>query len=84
MQFNTGEFCAQFGPFALRFLHPVFAEHALALLQQRADLCGIMRLADRDQGHIGGMPLGNTRSLGNAGADGFKRSFGIVIHDTAL
>jgi hypothetical protein len=44
---------AQGGPLGRRFLHPVFAEHALAGIDQRLDRDSLVGLADRDQGHVG-------------------------------
>jgi hypothetical protein len=49
MQFDVGEFRLQRRPFALRLLHPVFAEDALAGLDHRADVILAESLGDGDQ-----------------------------------
>ena len=51
VQFDVGEFLLQRRPFALRFLHAVFAEDALAGLDDRTDVGGLEGLRDGDQRH---------------------------------
>ncbi len=57
MQLDIGKFGLQSGPFALRFLHAVFAEHALPGLDDRPDLVGIEGLRHGDQRHRAGRPF---------------------------
>ena len=57
MQVDAGEALAQRRPLALRLLHAVLAEGALAGLQRRQDVLGGKRLAHADERHaLGGAP----------------------------
>ena len=59
----------QRGPFFRRLLHPVFAKHALACLDQRGDVCGGVGLADGDQSDVAGLAPGEAGGGGDAGLD---------------
>ena len=64
MQFQIGNSRFQGGEFALRFLHPVFAEQALARRQRFADAGFVHGLGHRDQlGRGRGLERGLSRRL---------------------
>ena len=63
---NIGLRRAQFGPFFLRFLHPVLAKHALSRGDQRGDCGGRMSFADRDQRYLFGAALRDLGGVSNA------------------
>ncbi len=69
MEFDSRKFFAQRGPFALRLLHPVLAEHALAGGDQRADRLGRASLGNRDQRHRVRLAAGDAGGGGDPLAD---------------
>jgi len=83
MQCDIGMGFDQRRPFALRFLHPVFAEHALSLPDQGHDTIGGMSLADRDQRDFSRFAAGKLRGPGDTPADLFQRG-GCTFHGGAL
>ena len=74
---------AQAGPFALRFLHAVFAEMPLAFAQQRLDRVRRMHLAHRDQRHVFGLAPRDLARLGDIRANLAQRSV-CLFHRAAL
>ncbi len=62
---QAGNAGPQRGPLGLRFLHPILAEVALALGDQRLDRFGRLGLGDRDQGHRVRLAPGQRRRLGD-------------------
>ena len=83
VQLDTLISLAQGRPFLCRFLHPVFAEDALASLDQRRDALGGMGLADRDQRHIIGLAPRDFRGGGDA-FQYFMQAGGWLIHGAVL
>jgi hypothetical protein len=67
----------------LRFLHAVFAEHALAGFEQRLDGLGGMGLADSDQRDLARLASGDLASVDNASANRFEPC-GCAFHGPAL
>ena len=65
MQLDVGKLFFQRRPFALRFLHTVFAEHALAGLDHRADSIGVECLGHSNERGASGGSLGLTLSGGD-------------------
>ena len=78
MQFDVGERVLQRRPFALRFLHAVFAEDALAGLDDRADIGGVEGLGDRDQRHRAGFAAGLALGGGDPRLDREKLLNGVA------
>ena len=74
---------AQRGPFALRFLHAIFAEMALAFAQQRLDRFRRVHLADRDQRHVLGFAAGDRAAFRDIRLHVLKRGLGL-FHRRAL
>ena len=74
---------AQTGPFVLRFLHPVFAKHALSGGDQRRDLGRGAGLADRHQRDFAGRAPGQLGSGGDAGGY-FEQGCGWIGHRVLL
>ncbi|MNX73511.1 hypothetical protein D3C86_1049120 [compost metagenome] len=62
-------------PLALRFLHTVFAEYALAGIDDRLDHLRIKGLRDRDEGNIRRLAAGFFRDITNALPDILKTCF---------
>jgi hypothetical protein len=83
VQLGIGIVFAQARPFVLRLLHPVLAEDALALVEQREDALGGMRLADRDQRHLLGFAPRDGAGLGDAVLNFCERG-AWRLHDGAL
>ena len=73
VQANVGLRRDQRGPFALRLLHPVFAEHALPLIDQRLNRIGITRFGNCDQRNSVGLACGQRGRAGDARMDRGKR-----------
>ena len=65
VQADVGMRVAQRGPFGGGFLHPAFAEIALAGGDQRLDLLGVAGLGDGDQRDLGGIAAGELGGRGN-------------------
>jgi len=87
MQRKVAMLLAQRGPLRLGFLHAVFAEYALARLDQRQDRVGAVRLADGDQRDVVRPPLRDLRGLGDAGLDFGQwalRGNGWIVHGALL
>ena len=63
-------------PTLLGLLNPVFAEHSLALAEDRGDSVPRLLLADRHQGHIGRVAAGGQGGAFDAGQDGGARIHG--------
>ncbi len=72
MQLDVGKFCLQRGPFALRLLHAVLAEDALAGFDHRADDVGIECLGDGDKGNAACRTIGLALGGGDFVTDGFQ------------
>jgi hypothetical protein len=75
--------CSWPTPLRLRFLHPVLAEDALALVDQRHDRLGGVRLGDGDQFDVARGAAGDGGGAGDAVADVLERS-GWLIHGALL
>ena len=71
-------------PFALRFLHAVFAEDALPLPDKRHDCLGRVSLGNGYQLDIAGLAAGDLGSGDDPGADVFKRCKVWLIHGALL
>ena len=69
---------AQCGPFGGGFLHPAFAEIALAVGDQRDNVVGIVGFGDRDQRDCCGIAFrpggGGPNSLANQREPGLSRT----------
>lgn len=83
VEFDFRAALAQRRPLGGHFLHPVFAEHALAGFDQRQDRGRLVGLADRDQRHFLALPLRDPRGLGDAGAD-LGECYGWIGHGALL
>lgn len=75
MQFDIGCLFFERRPLALRFLHAVFAKHALAGIDDGLDRFCIEGLGDRNQGNIRRLATGFFRDIRNALPDILKTCF---------
>jgi hypothetical protein len=73
VQFDPVIAVLEIGPAALRLLHPVLAEDAVALAQHGLDPVGRLHLGHRDQRHVASGAVRLRQGGGDAGLDVVER-----------